>query len=77
VVAAGFAFAVSIGEFGATVFLARPDQPTLPVAITRLLGKPGELNLGQAYAASVLMMVLISVIVVLADRVRTTRVASF
>ncbi len=27
-VAAGFAFAVSLGEFGATVFIARPDNPT-------------------------------------------------
>ena len=31
-VAAGFAFAISLGEFGATVFLARPESPTLPVA---------------------------------------------
>ena len=27
-VAAGFAFAVSLGEFGATVFIARPTTPT-------------------------------------------------
>jgi len=76
-VAAGFAFAVSIGEFGATVFLARSDSPTLPVAITRLLGKPGELNLGQAYAASVLLMVVITVIVLIVDRVRTAKVGAF
>jgi len=38
-VAAGFAFAISLGEFGATVFLARPDRPTLPVAIYRFLGR--------------------------------------
>ena len=43
-VAAGFAFAISLGEFGATVFLARPDTPTLPVAIFRFLGRPGEIN---------------------------------
>ena len=29
--AAGFAFAVSLGEFGATSFLSRPDDPTLSV----------------------------------------------
>ena len=40
-VAAGFAFAISLGEFGATVFIARPDDPTLPVVIYRLLGQPG------------------------------------
>ena len=50
-VAAGFAFAVSLGEFGATVFIARPDTPTLPVAISRFLGQPGALNYGQAMAA--------------------------
>ena len=40
-VGAGFAFAVSLGEFGATLFIARPDTPTLPIAIYRLLGLPG------------------------------------
>ena len=49
-IAAGFAFAVSLGEFGATVFIARPDNPTLPVAVARLLGRAGELNYGQAMA---------------------------
>ena len=43
-VAAGFAFAVALGEFGATVFVARADQPTLPVAIFRFLGRPGAEN---------------------------------
>lgn len=57
-VGAGFAFAVSLGEFGATVFLARPDRPTLPVAIVRLLGQPGALNLGQAMAMSTILLVV-------------------
>jgi len=57
-VGAGFAFAVSLGEFGATVFLARPDRPTLPVAIVRLLGQPGPLNLGQAMAMSTILLVV-------------------
>ena len=35
--ATGFAFAVSLGEFGATSFLARPDRPTLPVVIYQLI----------------------------------------
>src|SRR5581483_5200912 len=34
-VTAGFAFAVSLGEFGATIFIVRPDYPTLPVVIYR------------------------------------------
>jgi thiamine transport system permease protein len=56
VVAAGFAFAISLGEFGATVFLARPDRPTLPVAIFRFLGRPGEQNAAEAYALAVVLM---------------------
>ncbi len=53
--ASGFAFAVSLGEFGATSFLARDDAPTLPVVIFRLLGHPGDLNYGMALAASVVL----------------------
>jgi len=54
---AGFAFAVSLGEFGATVFLARPDHPTLPVAVFRLLGQPGAASVGQAMAMSTILLV--------------------
>lgn len=77
VVAAGFAFAISLGEFGATVFLARADAPTLPVAIARLLGRPGETTVGQAYAASVLLLVVTAFVVVVIDRARTTRLGEF
>lgn len=56
-VGAGFAFAISLGEFGATAFIARPDTPTLPVAIYRLLGQPGSLNLGRAMAMNTILMV--------------------
>lgn len=57
-VAALFAFTISLGEFGATIFLARPETPTLPVAIYRFLGQPGALNYGQALAMSVLLMLV-------------------
>jgi thiamine transport system permease protein len=76
-VAGGFAFAVALGEFGATAFLARADSPTLPVAIARLLGRPGELLAGQAYAASVLLMLVTIVVVVAIDRVRTSGLGEF
>jgi len=72
-VAAGFAFAISLGEFGATVFLARPDNPTLPVAIFRFLGRPGELNAAQAYALAVVLMIVTALAVVLVERVRSHR----
>ncbi|MBI3172234.1 MAG: iron ABC transporter permease [Chloroflexi bacterium] len=54
--AATFAFTVSLGEFGAATLLARPDFPTLPVAIARFLAQPGGLNYGQAMAMSTILM---------------------
>jgi len=72
-VAGGFAFAISLGEFGATVFLARPDSPTLPVAIFRFLGRPGELNAAQAYALAVVLMAVTAVSIFLVDRIRVRR----
>jgi len=53
-----FAFTISLGEFGATIFTARPDTPTIPIAIYRFLGQPGEMNYGQAMAVSTLLMVV-------------------
>jgi thiamine transport system permease protein len=72
-VAAGFAFAISLGEFGATVFLARPDNPTLPVAIFRILSRPGELNVAQAYALAVVLMGVTVLAILLVDRARPRR----
>ncbi|MGW1026869.1 ABC transporter permease [Streptomyces sp. NPDC002577] len=76
-VAAGFAFAVSLGEFGATVFIARPDNPTLPVAVARLLGRAGELNYGQSMALSTILMVVCAVSLLLLERVRTDSTGEF
>lgn len=59
-VGAVFAFSVSMGEFGATSFIARPHTPTMPVAIFRFLSRPGDMNFGQAMAmSSILMLVTI------------------
>ena len=70
VVGAAFAFAVSIGEFGATAFLARPQRPTVPTAIFRLLGRPGDLAFGQAMALSVILMVITASAVLVIERSR-------
>ena len=56
--AAAFAFTISLGEFGATTILARPEYPTVPVAIYRYLSRPGALNYGQALAMSTLLMMV-------------------
>jgi len=75
--AAGFAFAVSLGEFGATAFLVRPDRPTMPVAIYRAIGRPGEYNFGQAMAMSTILMALTVVVMVMIDRFRPAGVSEF
>jgi thiamine transport system permease protein len=76
-VAAGFAFAISLGEFGATVFIARPDYPTLPIVIFRLLGQPGTVNFGAAMAASTILMVLTATAVLTIERFRVGTVGTF
>jgi thiamine transport system permease protein len=59
-VAAVFAFTVSMGEFGATSFIVRPNSGylTIPIAIERFLGQPGALNYGQALAMCTILMVV-------------------
>ena len=41
-VGATFAFTVSMGEFGASLFVAQRESVTIPVVIYRLLGDPGH-----------------------------------
>ena len=76
-VGAGFAFAVSLGEFGATAFLARPNQPTITTAIFRLLGQPGAATFGQAMALSTVLMVLTTVVIMAIDRFRVAGLGDF
>ncbi len=72
-VGAAFAAAVSLGEFGATAFLVRLETPTAPVQIVRLLGRPGEANIGVATALAVLLLVITVIIVSVAERIRPRR----
>ncbi len=69
-VAAGFCAAVSLGEFGATLFIARPEWPTIPIAIQKFLSRPGQINVDQALAMSVILMLLTAVFVFAIERVR-------
>ncbi len=75
--AAGFAFAVSLGEFGATSFLARDDNPTLPVVIYHLIGHPGAENFGMAMAASVVLAATTMVVMFAVQRLRVGSVGAF
>ena len=69
-VGAAFAFAIALGEFGATSFLARPDAPTVPVAMFRLLGRPGAALRGQAMALGTILAVLTALSVLVIERLR-------
>lgn len=65
-----FSFTLSLGEFGATSFLARPDTPTLPVAIYRFLSQPGAMNYGQAMAMATLLMLVCALAIGLLDKLQ-------
>lgn len=66
-VGAGFAAAISMGEFGATTFLGRSGQETLPVAIARLLGRAGDLPRAQASVLAVLLAVVTLAVLLAVD----------
>ena len=77
-VGAGFAFAVSLGEFGATSFIPRrPETLTAPLALFRLLGTPGDALRGQAMALAVALMALTAVAVFVMDMWGDSRRGAF
>lgn len=78
-VGAVFAFTISMGEFGATSFIARPGggTVTLPIAINRFLGQPGALNFGQALALSAILMVVCAAGFVAIERFRYGEIGEF
>jgi thiamine transport system permease protein len=65
-----YAFTISLGEFGATSFLARPEYPTIPIAIYRFLAQPGALNYGQALAMATILMAICAAGILLIERIR-------
>ena len=72
-----FAFTMSMGEFGATSFIARPNSGylTLPIAIHRFLGQPGLF--GSALAMSVLLMGVCTVGFVAVEWLRDAGISEF
>jgi thiamine transport system permease protein len=75
--ATGFAFAVSLGEFGATSFLARPDAPTLPVLVYQLVSRPGADSFGMALAASVVLGLVTALVMLSVERLHVRGVGAF
>ncbi len=75
--AAVFAFTVSLGEFGATSLVYRPEFPTLPMAIYRFLSLPGGLNYGQAMAMATILMLVTGVGILAIERLRLPGAGEF
>jgi thiamine transport system permease protein len=76
-VSAVFAFTISLGEFGATLLISRPDYPTMPMVIYRALGQPGLLNYGQALAMSTILMGVAAVAMLVIERFRIGGASEF
>ncbi|MFC2052779.1 ABC transporter permease [Chloroflexota bacterium] len=76
-VAATFAFTISLGEFGATALIARPEYPTIPIMIYRYISQPGALNYGQALALSTILMAATAAGMLAIERFRIADVGEF
>lgn len=77
IVAATFAFTISLGEFGATALIARPEYPTIPLVIYRFISQPGAINYGQAMALSTILMVVAAGGLIAIERLRIADVGEF
>jgi len=75
--AATFAFTVSLGEFGATLLISRPEYPTIPVAIARFLSQPGGLNYGQAMAMATILMLITVLSILMIEKFRLPNTGDF
>lgn len=73
VAAAGLGFVICIGEFGATVFVARNDRMTVPVLVERLMARPGGAGYGQAMAMCVVLTLTCAVVLGVVDRLSVNR----
>ena len=73
-IAAGFAIATSLGEFGATSFLAKGDAVTLPVVIYRLISRPDALDQGVAMASCVLLAAVCALLITCMEWLRPAEI---
>lgn len=72
-----FAFTISLGEFGASSLVVRPDYPTMPIAIARFLSQPGGMNYGQAMAMATILMLVCGLGILLIERLRLPGAGDF
>ena len=73
--AAAISAAVSIGEFGASSFLARRGAETLPITISRLLSRPGDSLQSQAFALATLLAIFSLITIFVIDSFVNTKFA--
>jgi thiamine transport system permease protein len=66
--ALGYAAVISIGEFGASSFLAYGSEATVPTLLFRLISRPGEQNYGMAMAVSAILIGFSFLVVYLTSR---------
>jgi thiamine transport system permease protein len=76
-VATIFAFTLSLGEFGATALISRPEYPTIPLMIYRFISQPGGINYGQALALSTILMIITAVGMLVIERFRIADIGEF
>jgi thiamine transport system permease protein len=77
IVAATFAFTISLGEFGASAMISRPEYPTIPIVIYRLISQPGAINYGQAMALSTILMLVAAGSMIAIERLRIADIGEF
>ena len=66
--ALGYAAIISIGEFGASTFLAYGSEGTIPTLLFRLIARPGEQNYGMAMAVSAILIAFVWLVMLLLSR---------
>jgi thiamine transport system permease protein len=72
--AIGYAAIISIGEFGASSFLAYGSEGTIPTLLFSLISRPGEQNYGMAMAISAILIVFVLLVVMLLSRSSRPRI---
>ena len=73
--ALGYAAIISVGEFGASTFLAHGSEGTIPTLLFRLIARPGEQNYGMAMAVSAILIAFVWAVMLLLSRYSRTRQA--
>ena len=74
VTAASFGFAVSLGEFGASLVLTRPEFATLPIAIFDRLSRPGASSYAAGMTLALILILLTGGVMMLLDRFGRTEI---